>query len=47
LIAFKPLNENRTTDEENGAVEGQQQLVQQRMSATLTTLFSARKQLCS
>ena len=35
-----------TTDrEENGIAERQEQLVQQRMSAMLTTLFLARKEL--
>jgi len=35
-----------TTDrDENGIAERQEQLVQQRMSAVLTTLFSARKEL--
>jgi len=35
-----------TTDQdENGIVERQEQLVQQRMSAVLTTSFSARKDL--
>jgi len=35
-----------TTDQdENGTAERQEQLVQQRMSAMLTTLFLARKEL--
>jgi len=35
-----------TTDrDENGIAERQEQLVQQRMSAMLSTLFSARKEL--
>ena len=33
------------TDQENGVAEGHLQLIQQRMSATLKTLFSARKLL--
>ena len=43
---FKHINENCTTDQQNGKVEGhKEQLVQQRMSAMLTTLFSARIEL--
>jgi len=35
-----------TTDQdENGIAERQEQLIQQRMSAALTTLFSASKEL--
>jgi len=34
-----------TDQDENGIAERQEQLIQQRMSATLTTLFSARKEL--
>ena len=35
-----------TTDrDEDGIAERQEQLIQQRMSAILTTLFSARKEL--
>jgi len=34
-----------TGQDENGIAEHQEQLVQQRMSAMLTTLFSARKEL--
>ena len=45
LDNFNELMKTSTDEDENGIAERQELLIQQRMSATLTTLFSAWKEL--
>jgi len=45
LDIFNVLMKAKTDQDENGVAERQEQLIQQRMSAMLTILYSARKEL--